>query len=71
MQKAPPSKGSWLREAETEGLYNYHFAGSINRQYVQTIPPSFAAQNPPPFAQGGLEIFLGNPSDRTLSPSLM
>ena len=39
----------------TEGLFFYHFAVPLNRQYMQTIPPSFAAQNPPPFAQGRLE----------------
>ena len=36
--KAPPSKGSWLRVAETEGLSYNHFARLTNRQHVQTIP---------------------------------
>ncbi len=42
-KKAPLSKGSWLRIAETEGLLYDHFSGSVNQQHVQTIPPSFAA----------------------------
>jgi len=37
----------------------------------QKPPRVFAQQTSPPFAQGGLEIFWGNPSDRTPSPSLL
>ncbi len=37
-EKAPLCKGG-CRKA-TEGLLYYHFAGSSNRQYVQTIPPT-------------------------------
>ena len=39
-----------------EGLFYKRVAACVKQKNVQTIPPSFAAQNPPPFTQGRLGI---------------
>jgi len=46
IKKAPLCKGSWLRVAETEGLFYYHFVGFADRQYYSHNPSEFCCAKP-------------------------
>ena len=50
--KAPLCKGGWRRRRLGDCKI------SIIVNYIRTIPPSFATQNPPPFTQGRLSLRL-------------
>ena len=51
-RKAPLCKGGWRRRRLGDCKI------SIIANYIRTIPPSFATQNPPPFTQGRLSLRL-------------
>ena len=45
----PLPKGGWHDEVVTGGYFKEN---NKNSMFFQSIPPSFASQNPPPFRQG-------------------